>query len=80
MKLQSIGANQTVIHYEYPGYDKTMLFSYETPVACIIDGEAFKTDKYWSKTTSKHINQWLKQYDQVEVKPQGFFNSLVGGI
>ncbi len=80
MKIKPIGANQTEFQYEYPGYEKTMLFSYETPVACILDGTAFKTDKYWSKTTTKHINQWLKQYDHVEVRPQDFFNGLVGGV
>lgn len=38
----------------------TILFSYETPVACHIIGKGYiKTSKKWSATTSKHINQWL---------------------
>ena len=38
-----------------------VLFSYNTPVACHVIGKGFlKTNKKWSITTSKHINQWLK--------------------
>ena len=38
----------------------TVLFSYKTAVAChSADGGYKKTNKYWSKTTSRHINQWL---------------------
>ena len=39
-------------------------FSYETPVAghTILDGY-FKTDTYYSRTTSKHIVQYLKHAD-----------------
>ena len=43
---------------------KDLFFSYETPVAghTILDGY-FKTDTYYSRTTSKHINQYLKHAD-----------------
>lgn len=78
MNIKPIGSNQTELQFD--SYNKAVLFSYETPVACILDGAAYKTEKHWSKTTSKHINSWLKYYDQVEVKPQSFFNSLVGGV
>jgi hypothetical protein len=83
MKLQPIGANQTVLRFD----DKAILFSYETPVACIMYNEeiswsaphqAYRTDKQWSKTTTKHINQWLKYYDEVNLKPQSFFDNLTG--
>ena len=40
-----------------------VLFSYKTPVACMwANGdlyEYFQTKKKWSRTTSRHINQWL---------------------
>ena len=40
--------------------DKTILFSYQTPVAYHQFGVGyFKTSTYWSRTTSKHITQWL---------------------
>jgi hypothetical protein len=83
MKLQPIGSNQTVLRFE----DKAVLFSYETPVAVIMYNDetewtathkAYKTDKQWSRTTSKHINSWLKYYDWVDIKPQSFFDNLIG--
>ena len=39
-----------------------VLFSYNMPVA-VIDTtikKVYKTDKFWSKTTSTHINKWFK--------------------
>jgi hypothetical protein len=39
---------------------KTILFSYSTPVACFIPGVGYyRTNKYWSRTTTKHINKWI---------------------
>lgn len=36
-----------------------VLFSYEMPVAAqLTDGRRIVTDTYYSRTTSKHINQW----------------------
>lgn len=37
-----------------------VLYSYSTPVAVrTVIGNYIKTEKKWSKTTSKQINQWL---------------------
>ena len=57
MILRQIGSNQTEISCNN---GSTLFFSYETPVAghTILDGY-FKTDAYYSRTTSKHINQYL---------------------
>lgn len=76
MKLRPIGANQTELDID--GIT-TILFSYETPVACITNDRAFRTDKHWSKTTSKHINQWLKNFSWVDIKPQASFDNLIKG-
>ncbi len=57
MKLNQIGSNQVEVELS----NKTVLFSYKTPVA-YYDAEAarfFKTNKSWSRTTSKHVNKWL---------------------
>ena len=61
MILRQIGSNQTEISFNN---GTTLFFSYETPVAghTILDGY-FKTDTYSSRTTSKHINQYLKHAD-----------------
>ena len=77
MKLKPIGANQTELDID--GIT-TILFSYETPVACITNDRAFRTDKHWSKTTSKHINQWLKNFSWVDIKPQASFDNLIKGV
>jgi hypothetical protein len=76
MKLKPLGANQTTVT---TNGGLTILFSYETPVACIENGQAYKTDKQWSRTTSKHINQWLKDFDWVNIKPQASFDNLLKG-
>lgn len=60
MKLKKLGNNETLIVYNN-GIE--ILFSYETPVAGHIIGEGyFKTDTYYSVTTSKHINKYLKDF------------------
>jgi hypothetical protein len=61
MKLNSIGINMTEVEMELC----IVLFSYKTPVA-FYDKDAdmyYKTDKYWSRTTSRHIRQWLRDND-----------------
>lgn len=73
MNIKPIGSNQTELHID----GAHILFSYETPVAAWIDGAYFKTDKKWSRTTSKHINSWTHLATE---KPQSFFDNLVGGV
>ncbi len=56
MNLKPIKANMN----EIEAGDLTVLFSYKTPVAYHRAGVGYaKTNKYWSRTTSRHINQWL---------------------
>lgn len=57
MKLQNTGSNQVVIEFN----DGTeILFSYETPVAGFKPGTGyFKTDQFFSVTTSKHVNKYI---------------------
>jgi hypothetical protein len=78
MNLKPIASNMT----ELTLGDKTILFSYETPVALRGErGICIKTSKHWSNTTSRHINQWFKseiaQGCSPFVKPQEYFDSLV---
>jgi len=74
MKLRKIANNQTVI--ETKRFD--ILISYETPVASY-DKQTFtyyRTEKKWSATTTRHINQWL---NGVEAKTgtQEYFDNLL---
>lgn len=58
MQLQQLGSNKTEVEFT----DGTLVFySYQTPVAIRTpECEYYRTDHFWSVTTSKHINQWLK--------------------
>ena len=58
MKIKRLGETSTEIVLR----DGTcILVSYETPVAmyCPLESKFFRTDRFWSVTTSKHINKWL---------------------
>ena len=71
MKLNPVGANQTEV--EIGGV--TVFFSYKTPVAAHIAGKGYiRTEKHYSTTTIRHINQWLKangaSMDKVETVSQ----------
>ena len=78
MQLTPIASNMTEVETS----EARILFSYKTPVAAYIFGEGFvKTEKYWSVTTSRHINKWLKDGhgDLPEFKevPQARLDNLV---
>lgn len=64
MRLTPLGANRNEVDL---GNGLKVLFSYQTPVAYeILKPEGmfrYKTSTKWSKTTSKHINQWYHEYD-----------------
>lgn len=56
MKLHKISANETELHR---GND-VIFFSYDTPVAFFQSGAGyFQTDETFSRTTTRHIKQWL---------------------
>lgn len=62
-----------------------LLFSYKTPVAFyeMNTGNFYRTQTKYSTTTSKHINQWLRDRNALEKateKPQQFFDELTGFI
>lgn len=76
MNLTPIGPNQTQLDTG----NRRVFFSYSTPVAAIVDGEAYRTAEKHSNTTTRHTNAWLaKQGGQpVTVKPQAWFDALKG--
>jgi hypothetical protein len=74
MKLQQLSGNKNQITLS----DGTqVLFSYQTPVAAWKEGQFYKTDKFWSKTTSKHVNEWTHL---ATPKPQKYFDTLIKGV
>ena len=73
MKLTSIAANRTVL--SYPNGSE-VFFSYSTPVAGFSPELGYvKTSDYYSRTTTRHINQYLKDIPADEV-PQVIINKL----
>ena len=73
MKIQQVGPNQTAVITK----DQTVFFSYNTPVAAMVNGNYYRTEKKWSTTTGRHINNWLNG-QQAEIKSQAFFDGLSG--
>ena len=72
MQLTPIASNMTQV--DLNGFQ--VLFSYRTPVACLSDdNQYYRTEKFWSVTTSRHINKWLDG-EIAKEKPQTFFDNL----
>ena len=61
MQLTPIAANQTSVTFN----DGTeVFFSYKTPVAAYLPEKGYvKTEKFYSVTTSMHINKYLPTKD-----------------
>ena len=60
MKLSQVGSNQTLL--TFPNEDE-VFFSYETPVAGWICGKGYwRAERKYSRTTSKHVNQYANTY------------------
>jgi len=76
MKLNPIKSNMTELQLK----DKVILFSYKTPVAFCDYSNIYKTDKFYSVTTSKHITQWAAMRntskDELLVISQSELNKL----
>jgi hypothetical protein len=73
MKIKTIASNLTELQIN----DMNIAFSYSTPVAGWDDQGAFKTDKKFSATTSKHIKKYLGEaFDNARVVPQSLIEGL----
>ena len=74
MKLTPIAANQTEVSIN----DGTQIFfSYRTPVAAYLPGKGYvRTERFWSKTTSRHINKWLQGVNNVSEVSQSVLDNL----
>ena len=75
MKLNPIATNQTEVEL---ASGVVVFFSYKTPVAAYIPGRGYiQTNYRWSKTTTGHINKWLKDAGEVKTVPQSEIDGLV---
>jgi len=73
MRIKRIGNQNATVVYTNGG---SVLYSYETPVAAILNCGVFRTEKFHSVTTSKHINKYLGDR-LAENAPQEFFDDLL---
>lgn len=65
LKLKDVKSNYLVLDVN----DSELLFSYTTCVAGFLPGQGyFKTDAYFSNTTSKHINQYLGKRPFIKIE------------
>ncbi len=75
MNLRPIASNMT----ELVTNGCIILFSYETPVAAYTPTQGYvRTAKWYSQTTTRHVNKWLRsQNAEAEERSQKFFDSLI---
>ena len=74
MKLTPIAANQNEVELTN---GTQVFFSYKTPVAAYLPEKGYvRTAKFWSVTTSRHINKWLKDVTNVTEIDQGVLDNL----
>ena len=73
MQLTPIASNMTEVETS----EARILFSYRTPVAAYVFGRGYvRTEKWFSVTTSRHINKWIDGVPTEEV-PQTYLDNLV---
>jgi hypothetical protein len=55
MKISKMGNNMTKLEQE----GKTIYFSYETPMVAKVGRMVYINDRFYSKTTSRHVSLFL---------------------
>ena len=74
MQLVPLASNMTEVETDLG----RVLFSYRTPVAAYVYGEGYvRTEKWWSVTTSRHINKWIGKDVTTEEVSQTYLDNLV---
>ena len=80
MQLTPLASNMTEVETDLG----RVLFSYRTPVAAYVYGEMggqfVRTKKWWSVTTSRHINKWLPENGTVKEVEQTYLDNFVQGV
>ena len=75
MRLTNLGNNQVEVSIG----DTLIFFSYNTAVAACVPALGYvRTEKMHSRTTLKHISQWLTSRGarDTDERPQRFFDDL----
>jgi len=69
---------QTAARTEYAGIAQ-ILYSYATPVAARHNGQTFRTSTWYSVTTTRHLNEWCRGRDTIEVSQDTIDKLARGG-
>ena len=79
MRISNVGSNMTELA---TNSGAVILFSYSTPVAAMLpSGQYVKTSEWYSQTTTRHINKWLKGVSaNVETRSPEFISNLAGAV
>jgi hypothetical protein len=77
MKVRKIGSNQTEVTFSTGAI---AFFSYETLVAAFLPGVGYRRTTEYSKTTRRHINQWLEGMNAKEISPAALAAEVEGQI
>ena len=72
MKLIPFGSNQNLVIIND---DTEIFYSYKTAVAGKIKGKYYRTNRWYSQTTTRHINNYLGKLIYTECEPS-FFESI----
>jgi len=76
MKIKKLGASKTLL--SFPDKKIEIFISYDTPVAARLkNGDCIRTNKNWSRTTQKHITQYLSGLKAKKVE-QSVLDNLLG--
>jgi len=80
MKIKLLGANQTEVQLS-DHYETQIFFSYEQAVCVRTADGCFVTTEKYSRTTSKHINNWVANLSNIiKMVPQSEIDKLVEGV
>lgn len=74
--VKPIGANQTELNI---GSGVQILISYQTPVAAFVSGRGYLRTTGNTRTTSKHISQWIGDKKRGEVVSEDEIKALMSG-
>jgi len=65
--------------------ESKILYSYSTPVAAFVPGRGYlRTDRFYSVTTSRHINKWIEGWtgmagNECTTVPQSEIDAIANG-
>lgn len=73
-RIRILGKRRSEIQIPH-GY---LLISYDRPVAALLQGRFFRTSKFHSLHTTRHINKWIREAPSYAMDQEWFWRILKG--